>query len=371
MKILYTLICLFLFINTAFTQNSNLFKRIEPKKIEKEIASKNISFVWVYAPNSCSYSKDSVVFENKEVVKFYSTFFNCYSISIDTLKNIDFEQIEINKTKTGYYFIDSSLTIVHKNLKGQSTPDDLIRLGNTALDTIRRYDAIIQRYNDGNRDVKFLLQYLKTRKNAKELTSKDIDLFVSFIDTSNVKQAEVREFIYDYFFCRTYDNGYSYFSPVSVPFNILINQRDLLIQEYDTLQIDLRINALLEFGLKELVQQKDLDLIEKSAKFFNDTIQTYELKDTDGYTLLYLTGKKNDTINKLQALKTFYYLQAGDTTNALYNEKEYLRIAQNSPSGLFFIANYYFRNIGNLLYINKSEEILNNAYKLAPDDYSI
>ena len=101
-----------------------------------------------------------------------------------------------------------------------------------------------------------------------------------------------------------------------------------------------------------------MGLIEKSANFFIDTIQTYELKDTDGNILLYLEGNKNDTISKLEALKAFYYLETGDTTNALISEKKYLTIAQNNPLGLFFMANYYYRYIGDSSYINKSEKIL-------------
>ena len=82
-------------------------------------------------------------------------------------------------------------------------------------------------------------------------------------------------------------------------------------------------------------------------------------------------GNKNDTISKLEALKAFYYLETGDTTNALISEKKYLTIAQNNPLGLFFMANYYYRYIGDSSYINKSEKILKKAYKLDSDDYSI
>ena len=238
---------------------------------EKEIMANSLNFIWVYSANSCSFKEQANLFEDVKVNNFYSANFHNFSISIDTLVSINFEKIKIEKS--GYYFIDSSFSIVHKHLKNSKTPDELIQIGKVALDSSKRYQTIIQHYLNGdNKNIDFLLQYLKTRKNAKEITSKDIDEFVSLIDSTNYNSPATIQFLYDYFFCRTYDVGYYYFDVSSKEFEILLNNRDRIVKVYDTIQVDLRINALLEFGLSELVNHMDLKVIEKSASFLNDTI---------------------------------------------------------------------------------------------------
>jgi tetratricopeptide (TPR) repeat protein len=359
-----------IFIHNFVTpQDTSLFKDVARNKLEKSFAKHSINFIWLYSTENCSYNKEITLFDDTLVIQYYSKNFNCYSFSLDTLKEIKIGNNIINRA--GYYFIDSSFTIIHKNLKYQRDANNLIMLGRIARDTINRYNVMIKRHADGNKKLDFLLQYLKVRENAKEITTKDIDDFVSIIDSSNFSQPQVREFIFDYFFCRTYDNGYYYFNPGSIPFEILINHRDLFIKEYDTTQIDLRINALINFGLKKLIQHKDLKLIEKSARFLNDTIQTYSLKDTDGNILLYLKGNKNDTLNKIQALKAFYFLEIGDTTKFLKHESEYLKISHSDPLGLFFLANYYFRNFENYLFYSKAEKIIRKAFELDSNNYEI
>ncbi len=368
MKILIFLINSFFIINFSFAQDSSLFKQISINKLVISIATNPINFIWVYSPNYCTYTKEYSLFNNPKVIQFYSNNFTCYSIPIDSIKNLGDKKIKINKP--GYYFIDSSFTIVHKNLRDQRSSNNLLKLGNIALDTLNRYNAIINRFSKGERNIEFLLKYLKVRKNAKEITTKDIDEFISNIDSSNIDQPSIFEFIYDYFFCKTYNSGYYYFNIRSIPFKILLNKRNLFVKKFDTIQIDLRINALLNFGLEELIQLKNLNLILKSAYFFNDTIPTYKLKDTDGNVLLYLKGCKNDTINKLQALKAFYYLETGDTNHYYYYEKRFLKLSKNNSTGLIFMAHYYFRNFNNnKIFIKKAENILKEAYKIDSNYY--
>jgi len=369
MKTIYTLIFILLFANISLSQKNNLFKTVEPDSIDTYLALNDISFIWALSKNSCKFTEDSLLFENPEVVNFYSKYFTCYTINIDStyFKN----QVEIKIDKSGYYFVDSTATVIHKNLKQMNSAKDLVQMGTIALDTSLRYDATMHRYYCGDRNFSFLLHYLKTRKNAKELITKDIDDFIFQIDTINRNQAEIREFIFNYFFCRTYDNGYYYFNPNSKPFKILITDRELFIKEFDEIQVDLRINALLNFGLKELIQNKDLPLIEKSAAFFNNTIPTYKLINSDEESLLYLKGNVNDTIDKLQALRAFYYLEKGDTSNFIFYEEKYLELAKSNPVGLFFIANYYYRYFEDSYFIKKSENILRKAYELDANNYEI
>ena len=358
------------FLNFSFSQNSNLFNKADYNMFEKEIMANSLNFIWVYSANSCSFKDQANLFEDVNVKHFFSANFQNFSISIDTLEIINYEKIKIEKS--GYYFIDSSFSIVHKHLKNPKTPYELIQIGKVALDSSRRYQKIIQHYLvSDNKNIDFLLQYLKTRKNAKEIASKDIDEFVSLIDSSNYNSPATIEFLYDYFFCRTYDVGYYYFDVRSKAFEILLNNRDLIVEVYDTTQIDLRINALLNFGLSELINYMNLKVIEKSASFLNDTIPTCKLNDTDGNLLLYLKGNKNDTIDKVQALRAFYFLNMGDTSNYLLNESKYLKLSNNNPVGLFFMANFYFRNINDKYFINKAETITRQAYELDENNYGI
>ena len=361
MKFLTPIVFILFFLNFSFSQNYNLFSKADYNMFEKEIMANSLNFIWVYSANSCSFKEQANLFEDVKVNNFYSANFHNFSISIDTLVSINFEKIKIEKS--GYYFIDSSFSIVHKHLKNSKTPDELIQIGKVALDSSKRYQTIIQHYLNGdNKNIDFLLQYLKTRKNAKEITSKDIDEFVSLIDSTNYNSPATIQFLYDYFFCRTYDVGYYYFDVSSKEFEILLNNRDRIVKVYDTIQVDLRINALLEFGLSELVNHMDLKVIEKSASFLNDT---------DGNLLLYLKGNKNDTIDKVQALRAFYFLEMGDTSNYLLNESKYLKLSNSDPVGLFFIANFYFRNIDDKYFINKAETITRQAYELDENNYGI
>jgi tetratricopeptide (TPR) repeat protein len=150
----------------------------------------------------------------------------------------------------------------------------------------------------------------------------------------------------------------------------LLKKRNWFLEKYDTAQVDMRINALLNFGLNTLIKSKSQELISTSAPFLNNTTETYILRNTDDEILLYLKGSKHDTINKICALKAFYYLEIGDTANYLICEQEFLELSKKNPQGLFFLANYYYRNYGNNLRI-KSTEILKEAYTLDSTDYDI
>lgn len=367
MKLSFVIVFISLQI-AGFAQKTPIFKSFNPVEIEEYIRLNDISFVWAFSKNSCSYTEDSLNFDNQELANFYSSKFSCFAVCIDSTFNTDRNLFKISEP--GYYFFDSTYRIVHKHLKRISKIQDLIRLGDRATDTNLRYNTVKQRFNSGDRGVVFLTDYLETRKYAKELTSQDIDEFIQIIDTTNDTTDLIRNFVYNYFFCRTYDKGYYFFTPGSAPFNLLLKKRNWLLEKFDTLQIDLRINALLNFGLRALIKGENLDLILASASFFNNTIETFILKNTDDEILLYLKGNIHDTINKISALKAFYYLEAGDTANYLKCEQEFLELSKGDYHGLFFLANYYYHNYDNDLKI-KSIGILRKAYELNQNDYEI
>jgi len=369
MKVRILIFIVFLFYNQTYSQDAHIFKSIDFEQPEISLRNNKISFIWVYSENACSYQQEASLFQDSTLIQFYSENFSCYAVPYDSIKNKAFERLKISRS--GYFFIDSSLNIIHKNLKTQIVSRNLIKLGKVVLDTNNRYDVIIKRFLEGERGFPFMLQYLRTRKNSKEITSKDIDTFVSMIDSSNYNRQEVREFIFDYFFCRAYDVGYYYFSTSDLPFKVLLYNRDLFIEDYDVKQIDLRINAILNFELKDLIKGQDLNLIKESAKYFNNTIPSFELKDTEGNIPLALKGNVNDTINKLHALLAFYYYEKGDSSNFFAHENQYLLIARNNSQGLFFLSNYYYRYSDSQQLSVRAEDLLREAYAIDSSDSSV
>ena len=115
----------------------------------------------------------------------------------------------------------------------------------------------------------------------------------------------------------------------------------------------------------------DIKLIEQSAVFVNDPPNDISLKNLDGDVLLLLKGSVNDTISKTSALSAFYYLQNGDTLNYFALEKYFLELSKENAMGLFFMANYYFRNIDTKEYLEKAYKIIQIAYHLDNNNFRI
>jgi len=97
------------------------------------------------------------------------TFFNEYFVSI----KMDMEQgegVEISsRYKIWVYptllFLDDSGTVQHRSA-GFHSPEELIALGNTALDPARNLAALEKQYASGNRRREFLLKYLEAKTAA-------------------------------------------------------------------------------------------------------------------------------------------------------------------------------------------------------------
>lgn len=329
-----------------------------------------LTHIWVYSPQSCSVKDSWILFSDTAVQNFYNNHFKCYEIPKDSVKYHRIVKKIPGITRPGHYFVDSSNRIVHKHLKSPKSPDQLIQIGLLALDTNNNYHAVMTKFHAGERNPEFLLQYLQTRKNALEITADDIDLLSSLIDSTNYNSAWARNFIYNYFFCLTQDKGYYYFSSTDFPFRVLLYERDTFARLFDTVQTDLRLNAILEFDLENLIKSKNKELLVKSAPYFNDTIPTYVLKNTNGDILLYLKGTVSDTINKLPALNALYYLETGDTSNFIQSEKEFLEKYKSNPESYMFLANYYFRNVGTDQFIQRASDFAEKAYSLDTLNFS-
>lgn len=192
----FFIIIFYFIIPRSSAQNIELFQPINIKLIEDVFADNNINFLHVYNTHGCGNEKIQQMFTNTDVINFFSSNFKCFSISIDSILNNNI----FNLTRSGFYFIDSSFSLIHKHLVSPRSPDDLIKVGETALDSTSNYKSIMNKYKQGTRNFPFIMQYLKLRINAQEITSGDIDEAVSHLDTSNILSYETMKFIYDYFF---------------------------------------------------------------------------------------------------------------------------------------------------------------------------
>lgn len=363
------LIAFFLKLTILSAQNLVLFEEVNSKEIEDRVPYYHMNFIHVHSSLSCNNDEIDSLFINPVIIDFFSSNFKCFSISIDSTK-CSINNI-LNTVKPGFYFIDSSFSLIHKHLLSPKSSLELIKIGNIALDSSANYKSMIYKYKQGIRDFSFLLQYLKTRRNASEILSSEIDEAISQIDLTKPISYAIMEFIYDYFFCKTYDKGYYYFDIQSIPFNILLKNRNQFLQFFDTAQINFRIKALIDFGLHRLISNMDLMLIEQSAVFVNDPPNDISLKNLDGDVLLLLKGSVNDTISKTSALSAFYYLQNGDTLNYFALEKYFMELSKENAMGLFFMANYYFRNIDTKEYLEKAYKIIQIAYHLDNNNFRI
>ena len=112
---------------------------------------------------------DKQVFPQKLVGDFYNE--NFVNVKLDMEKGIGEEL----KKKYDIFFFPTFLfltadgTIVHRIAGYQSVPR-LLELGKTAIDPSKRLSAFEKRFEDGDRDPKFLMQYTSLRKAAMDGT---------------------------------------------------------------------------------------------------------------------------------------------------------------------------------------------------------
>jgi len=350
-------------------QNVDLFEEVNTRQLTEKITLYPANFVYVYAPLSCTMTKEDSLLTQPAVIDYYSANFNCLTIAVDSITDSLRQELKISKP--GFYFIDTSFTIFHRYLLSPESTPELIQIGANALDTSANYLSVINQYQQGNRNFSFMVQYLKTRKNAYELLSVEIDEAESLIDTSATLSDDVMEFVYDYFFCRTRDRGYYYFDTQSIPFAILLKNRNQFLRYYDTAQVNSRLKTLIEFGLPRLVSDMDLEFIQQAAEFANDPPDNITLINSDGHVLITLIGDANDTIPKGNALRAFYYLHHGDTLNYHHYEENYLELSKANALGLHFMANYYYRNIDDNAFRAKARKINQLAYHADSTDFGV
>lgn len=170
MKFLYLFAFIAIFQLTTIAQKGGIqfFEQDWNSAVLTAAKENKIIFVDAYT-TWCQPCKkmDQQVFPQKTVGDFYNK--NFVNVKINMEKGVGKElreKYDVVSYPT-YLFVTADGTLVHQ-IAGYKSVPQFVKLGKTALNPDKRLSAFVHRYEKGERDPAFLLEYTKVRKAAED-----------------------------------------------------------------------------------------------------------------------------------------------------------------------------------------------------------
>lgn len=249
---------------------------LKKAKIEKKLIFVDAFATWC---GPCKYMSKNI-FTNESVGKFYNENFINFKIDMETKAGQEFNAIYTIESYPSLMFIDSDGNIVKKQEGASSTPEGFIQLGDYVLHPEKSPIFVGEKkYKAGNRDRKFLVEYLIL------LASNNEDPQFVMEEYNNLYKPTSLQIDEDLFmYC---------INPENCDFNnyltkdFIQNSKQYAQNEY-LLQYDLfteKIKEILQFNLTKAIDNKDKVLLEKVISFFKssfkDSLEENELKTAE------------------------------------------------------------------------------------------
>jgi|GEM_PF-1855947 len=209
-KFKYILILLqFLFISDALIAQGIQFTEGNWSAVKEKASVDNKLIMVDVFTDWCSPCRwlEKEVFTNDSVGKFYNTNFVCWRIDAEKGEGINFsKEYGINGYPT-ILFINGLGKMVHKT-EGSVPPADFIKYGETALNPELNLSALQRRYDNGERGIRFLKEYISALgsaylpvieiiveyfnlQNPEEWVSKDnADIIIKYLHSADNKVFE-------------------------------------------------------------------------------------------------------------------------------------------------------------------------------------
>lgn len=166
--------------------------------LEKASRTGKMVFIDVYT-SWCGPCKtmSGKVFTDPRAGKFYNQHFVCYKLDAEKGEGpVLAKQLKVNCYPTLIYLTPKQ-EIKHR-FSGQTTVEEFIQRGKTALDSQRNLTALQKAYAEGNRNPVLTLQYLKLLKEAYLPYNEIADDFFNSLPGETITQPTYREILRDY-----------------------------------------------------------------------------------------------------------------------------------------------------------------------------
>ncbi len=252
MKKLVTLLFFSAFISTSATSQTGIDFSTESWKSILAQAEKEDKIVFVDAYTVwCGPCKKMAkeVFPQKEVGEFYNEKFINVQLDMEKGEGLTFAEKYNVIVYPSLLFIDSDGTLIHRSAGYKDTPE-FIELGSVALDPSKRISSLKSRFENGDRDPRFLKQYTETLYEAYDESHAPIA--EEYLETqTDLNSDENLEFIF------LYVNDVD-----SKLFDHLVENRSLYIEKFGQREVTTKIQNLIYNSINEGTGMSSLDQID-------------------------------------------------------------------------------------------------------------
>ena len=162
-------VLLFFISMYGFSQNRSIVFVDKPwaEVIEMAKSQKTLIFLDAYTSwcGPCKWMAANM-FTNDSIADYYNKTFVCAHFDMEKGEGVNLSQIYQVRAYPTLMFIDAEGALVHKRVGAPQKVSDYFEMGVTALTPGEGFAAYQKKYNDGNRDPKFLMRYFERLQGA-------------------------------------------------------------------------------------------------------------------------------------------------------------------------------------------------------------
>ena len=263
------------------------------------------------------------------VIEYYKS--NFISMSIDTEKGdgIALKEKYNISLQPAFLFFDTAGNLAHKYI-GFMEEEEFIGEGKKVVENLLTSTKAEKMYNEGNRDLDFLIAYNYIADAAYTLDSTIIKSTFENIKAEDYTKEKVLKYmflIYDY-------RGFIAMNYYSNEFQFLIDNINLLYSHFDTITVHNNMLAMLSNMQEEIIKRKDEAAFKKALSY----IEKFEQKDNMIYSIKHLSDN-SVMFTKYMSLRfaSEFYKEFGD-------KKKYA-VAQKAYEDSFWHDTYFLNNM--------------------------
>lgn len=340
MKLFTTLAFFCFYFSQSFASDTTIvFSQLEYGEIF-EIAKQEQKNVFLYFHfDGCGACRkmERTAFNDKAVADYYNENFISYEINTRKGEGIDINKIYEVQMHPSFLYLDTEGNILHKVI-GVFSPEDFVLQARNAMNPETTLKAFKEKYEGGNREPDFLLEYCYKMRDAYELDSLLINEYLESQSFEAQYQVQNIKFIYE-FAIRQFDITMPYGSKA---FQFLLDNKEQFYEHFEPEQVDTRIVWVLNRTVYEAIEIQDEELFKETIKLLADYEKEglYVFKEMDGRQTGMIT-----TEHLVLSSTMAFYEKSGDKGKFNKTLQEYIDKIWDDSGALNTIAWNYFENV--------------------------
>ena len=304
-QIKLTLLFFFSFCIGVVAQNRSIqFEHGTWKEIkEKAAKEKKLIFLDAFTTwcGPCKWMAKNI-FTNDTVADYFNEKFICAKFDMEAGEGVAMAKEYSIAAYPSLLFIDSEGKVVHRKIGASPDVQDYIELGNNALTTDMSYSSIVKKFESGERNHDFMIQYLNATAEAGLNTDKGVK---AYFETQDVNSLSIPG---NWNIINLYLNDMD-----SREFEYLLSNSDIFIDKYS----------------EEVVNQKIYKVFEDACEHAIDNRKVDKNKYAELKERIFKSGFKNSEKLLLNSDLSFYGSQADWLNYSKTAEKLIEKYAQN------------------------------------------